>query len=138
MAGILLTEYQNQIKPRLERSIDVALAYMADKLVDRLIESATKNVYESYTPSPYFDAKRRYELENGNNYKARDGAGEHSIEIENTTVTQGGYSGEVNWVETGFRQGRAGARPFMEEGLTEYVSRDAEHDLMFALESMGF
>ena len=135
--GLLSAEYTNSIKPRLENAIDIALAYMGDNLQTKLLESALLRVY-SYHPAPWFAAKRRYELLNETNYPISNGSGSHSIEIKNTAVTQSGASGEVNWVESGFRQHRAGARPFMEEGLSDYVSTEAETDLMFALSQMGF
>lgn len=135
--GLLSAEYTNSIKPRLENAIDIALVYMGDNLQTRLLESALLRVY-SYHPAPWFAAKRRYELLNETNYPISNGGGAHSIEIRNTTVTQGGASGEVNWVESGFRQHRAGARPFMEEGLQDYVAEQADADLMYALSQQGF
>lgn len=135
--GLLSAEYTNSIKPRLENAIDVALVYMGDNLQTRLLESALLRVY-SYHPAPWFEAKRRGELLNETNYPISNGSGSHSIEIKNTTVTQGGWPNEVDWVESGFRQGRAGARPFMEEGLQDYVAEQAEADLMYALSQMGF
>lgn len=133
--GLLSAEYTNSIKPRLDRAIYISLLYMGNNLRESLIESAYKRVYAVFTPAPWFH--RRYELMNDSSYDVRGGDG-YSIEIENTAVTQGGAAGEVDWVESGFRQHRAGARPFMEEGLQDYVSERAEADLMYALSQQGF
>lgn len=137
MAGTLTDEYMTAIKPKLENAIDIALAYMGQNLREELEKSAWTNVY-SYQPPPWFMEMRRYELMVDQNYPMSNGAGQHSLEIRNVTVTQGGWPNEVDWVESGFRQHRAGARPFMEEGLQKYAREQAEGDLRHALEMQGF
>lgn len=135
MAGELVAEYMGTIKPQIESAIDGALDYMGENLKDSLEKSALERVY-SYTPAPYFMAKRRGELLNDANYVVMKQG--HSLTVANVTVTQMGVGGEVNWVESGFRQHDAGARPFMEEGLAEYVSTRADSDLTYAMSLMGF
>ena len=138
MASVSLTdEYLNVIKPRLEAAIDSALDYMAGHLVDTLIEKAQEKVYAAYTPPMYFLQKRRGALVTDGNYVIRHGSG-YSVEVENVAVTQSGAAGEINWIESGYRQHKAGARPYMEFGLNEYASTEAETDLITALTLAGF
>lgn len=138
MASFLEAEYYASVKPRLDSAIDSALEFMAGELRNSLIESASERVYAAHTPPLYFLRKRRGELLKDSSYVTKSGSGAHSIEIENIAVTQCGAGGEVNWVESGYRQHNAGARPFMEKGLSEYVQSSAESDLMSALAMSGF
>jgi hypothetical protein len=136
MAGFT-EEYLGSVKPRLDAAVSMAVEAMGYRLITALEASAQVRVYDAHTPPPYFMAKRRGELLNDANYIVMK-QGDRSVMVANVTVTQSGSGGEVNWVESGFRQHSAGARPFMEEGLQDYVATMADADLQAAMAAQGF
>ena len=129
-------EYMTSVKPRLDSAVSMAVEAMGYRLITALEASAEVRVY-SYQAAPYFMEKRRGELLNDANYIVMK-QGDRSVMVANVTVTQMGVGGEVNWVESGFRQHNAGARPFMEEGLQDYVATMADADLQSAMAAQGF
>lgn len=109
---------------------------MYDGLLEELNKAAIQRVYSYPNKSEYFAAKRRYTIADRDNMLRR-GSGLTMI-VENKAITQSGEAGEVNWVEEGLHQDGAGARPFMELGLENYVWGRASEDLVFALQQAGY
>ena len=65
-------------------------------------------------------------------------AGISSAQTIISLQTNGGEP-ETPWVESGYRQGDAGPRPFMEEALRDFVdSSEAEAIVVSALLAAGF
>ncbi len=132
-----LTQQFQDFEGRLRNAIKyTALPAMAVSLSDEIEKKAAENVY-SYPASPDAMESRRYMLGDKSNLEVT--ISDMSLEIRNVTVMQSGEPDEVRWVEVGINQGGAGARPFMDEALQEYInSGDAELDLRTALQSQGF
>lgn len=114
---------------------DALYGVMYNGLMDELNKSARKNVY-SYGAAPYFMEKRRYMIADKSNMR-REVSGT-TLVVENVTALQCGEAGEVNIVEEGAGWNQPGPRPFMEEGLQNYVSGRASDDLAYALQNAGF
>lgn len=137
MADSLVGEYYSSVKPALDSAVSTAVEALGYRLVTALEASAQVRVYDAHTPPPYFMAKRRGELLNDASYIVIK-QGDRSVMVENVAVTQMGIGGEVNWVESGYRQHSAGAREFMEPGLEDYVATMADADLQAAMTALGF
>lgn len=123
----------------LEGAIQRALyTTMRDGLISSINDSAFKNVY-SYPAQDYFAGKRRYMIADSSNFSAARSSGT-TLVLENTTSLQCGEPGEVNIVEEGMAAwNQPGPRPFMEDGLQNYVgSGQAERDLKWSLAEQGF
>jgi hypothetical protein len=100
-------------------------------------ESARTRVY-SYKASPAAMKKRRYALTDGANYTHHLQGAKVSVKNE-TELREHEGTLEVPWIEEGTEQGPAGARPFMEEGLQEFVaSGDGDRILAQHLSAAGF
>lgn len=110
-----------------------------DGLIEELAKSARKNVY-SYKARPFFMEQRRYEIADKDNFKTDVSDSGTILTLENKTALRIGEAGEVNIVEEGMKAWRQPKpRPFMEEGLQEYVSSgQAERDLKWSLAQQGF
>lgn len=122
---------------RIESAASNALyTTMFDGLIDEIRNEAFERVYSYPNKSDYFAEKRRYTIAD-REHMYRSGS-DLAMTVRNAAVTQGGEPGEVNWVEEGFHQDGAGARPFMEWGLEEYARNRASEDLAEALKSAGF
>lgn len=90
------------------------------------------------SPSPCGARRRRYQL--GADSNLYTVIGDDSVEITNETTLQD-HPGEAEtpWVESGYHQGDAGPRPFMEEALRDFVhSSEAEAIVVSALLAAGF
>ena len=90
------------------------------------------------SPSPCGARRRRYQLGADHNLAAV--ISDASVESTNeTTLQTNGREPETPWVESGYRQGDAGPRPFMEEALRDFVdSSEAEAIVVSALLAAGF
>ena len=128
----------SQFMTELERAIQNALyTNMRDGLIESIAKSARKNVY-SYQAQPYFMAKRRYMIADRENMTSSVNG--TTLTLTNRTSLQCGEAGEVDIVEEGNPAWRQpGPRPFMEEGLQNYVNSGmAEQHLRWSLEDQGF
>lgn len=122
----------------LESAIQSALyGSVRDGLIESIGRSAEENVY-SYDAAPHFMAKRRGEI-GGRENMLTDVYGT-TLVLKNKTVLQNGEPNEVDIVESGNPAWhQPGPRPFMEEGLQNYVgSGKAEADLYQELFARGF
>lgn len=134
----ILTEQLDPIIKQIESAADNALlTTMHDGLIQALYDASFEIVYSYPNRSEFFAAKRRYTIADESNFVITDG-GSLVLKLRNKAVTQGGEPGEINWVETGFRQDGAGARPFMDYGLAVYARGRASEDLVSALQAAGF
>ncbi len=126
-------DFENRLRAAIKYT---ALPSMVVYLSDEIEKKAAENVY-SYPANPKAMASRRYMLGDKSNLEVT--ISDMELEIRNVTVMQSGEPDEVKWVEEGINQGDAGARPFMDEALQEYInSGNAELDLRTALQSQGF
>ena len=90
------------------------------------------------SPAPCGARRRRYQL--GADSNLYTVIGDDSVEITNETTLQD-HPGEAEtpWVESGYHQGDAGPRPFMEEALRDFVdSSEAEAIVVSSLLAAGF
>lgn len=109
---------------------------MFDGLMEELGKSAIKRVY-SYQGVDYYMQKRRYMIADESNM-SREVNG-LTLSVTNKTSLQCGEAGEVDIVEEGSSGwNQPGPRPFMEEGLQNYVAGRASDDLVAVLQSAGF
>ncbi len=125
------------IRARAQSAVASAQSELAAGLKAAIRRSADERVY-SYEASPWAMAHRRYQLGAENNLSAI--IGDDSVEITNETTLQD-YPGEAEtpWVESGYHQGDAGPRPFMEEALRDFVdSSEAEAIVASSLLAAGF
>lgn len=129
----------NTFMDELESAIQSALyGTMRDELIESIAKSARKNVY-SYKAQPFFMEQRRYEIADPDNFSSLKSYGT-TLVLENREHLRNGEAGEVDIVESGdSRWHQPGPRPFMEEGLQNYVdSGQAERDLKWELAHRGF
>lgn len=125
------------IRSRAQSAVASAQPELADGLKKAIKRSADERVY-SYVASGGAMAKRRYQLGADSNLYAV--IGDDSVEITNETTLQDHPSeAETPWVESGYHQGNAGPRPFMEEALRDFVdSSEAEAIVASSLLAAGF
>lgn len=125
------------IRSRIQSAVASAQSELAAGLKAAIRRSADERVY-SYEASPWAMERRRYQLGADNNLSAV--ISDDSVEIANeTTLQTNGSEPETPWIESGYRQGDAGPRPFMEEALRDFVdSSEAEAIVVSALLAAGF
>mgnify|MGYP006935607499 FL=1 len=125
------------IRSQAQSAIASAQPELADGLKKAIKRSADERVY-SYSASPEAMEKRRYQLGGESNLYAV--ISDDSVEITNeTTLQEHPDEAETPWVESGYSQGPAGPRPFMEEALRDFVdSSEAEAIVASALLAAGF
>ena len=119
---------------------------VADVVEDAIIESARRNVYEAYTPSPYFLDKRR---EGSGGILDRTSM---NVEVKNNTLTVqdvARFNNSIHWQhlwggkrpnenlsdaiacgERRFNMQKAGQRPFHEDAEKEVIQSGAVDDAL--------
>lgn len=126
-----------EILNQIQSVVNGADEDLAQAMETYAIQSAEKRVY-SYPASPQAMAKRRYALLESGNYTHHLQGAQVSVKNE-TELREHSGTLETPWIEEGTEQGPAGARPFMEEGLQEFVaSGDGDRILAQHLSAAGF
>lgn len=132
----LLENFEEELLGKIESIIKDSLDEMSsrEELQASISKMASDNVY-SYQASPQAMESRRYQIAKNLEIEKQTSSiretGVARLIIRNVTEMQNGEPNEVDVVEKGLKEYRQPyPRPFMEEGLSAYVSSGRAEEIL--------
>lgn len=148
----LLEDYQKQLAQLRADVNDVIHNDMRDGIVMAMVDSARTRVYDAYSPKKY---ERRWTLTDPSHYRFTPI--DLGVEVESPIMGNPAYAPPASsgwnpgyishiiesgdgypWLSKGSDMDTIGPRPYLTEGMKDYVSKSASADLADGLRARGY